>query len=337
MSIRRWVLVAPVLFAAAPPRAEACQPATCSDAIRVGEAPPANLGGLVFAPGFRERWDAARVPDFALVDAAGGSTLTTRLEALGGGRYLARIASALIPGRAYRASFDQACGAGARSFRAGPSAPPPTTLGTLRVEQRQVGLFDTDLLENVGADPERCRTRESYVAWAVVRLDAAPELGAWADALEIETVVDGVVQADPPPGEVWSAPGKAFGVNRYGFFAAPVWLPCGSDGRARGTREVRMRAWSEALGVRVETPPLLVELSCVDDAEAPPGREDAGPLGEVPPSCGSAKGAPGDTLWQALLALALLVASRARESARRRPASVATTPRRSAGETLHVE
>lgn len=292
--------------------AEACQPAGCTSAIRVGGAPPANLGGLVFAPGFRQPWDPERAPAFVLVDATTGSTVATEVAALPGGRYLARLAGELIPGREYAARSDAACESWwlpSRTFRAAAVAAPPRALGTLRVEWSRVGLWDTDLLENNGADPDGCRQRESWVAVASVRLDVAPEVEPWVDALEIETVIDGVVQADPTPGAIWSGPGKEFGLNRFGFDAAPVWLPCGSDGRAAGTREVRMRAWSEALGVSVETPPLVVALSCADSADEP----ESPTLDEAAPSCGCAAtdaGRQGVVMALTLLALLTLRARR---------------------------
>lgn len=213
-------------------RADACNNLPCAPARAAppdGATIPENARALWWSgaqSGDGTRTLGAREARLALANAA-GTAIAVTTEAMGAG-FVVRPAAPFVAGATYVLSWDELCSAGSpfvarRTFTVGPSAPLPSTLGSIDVETR--GRAPRDI--QVGS----CAKRFD-VTLAHLRYEPSSAMRPWLSLARFESLVDGSPWASTSFGD--PAEGRTFDV-----FAA-----CGGDTRFAplGRHDVVVRA-----------------------------------------------------------------------------------------------
>jgi hypothetical protein len=266
--MRFAVSTSAVIFAAivAPRVADACSPAFCriqSVLPHTGATVPASLHTIAWMPGgFTSTTGAALT---ALYELPSRRSIPLQLEGFGGGwseAFTYRITEPLLEGVEYELAGG-ACpgtdlsttGEETSTFRTGPAAALPSTLGTLSIVQTAVGQID---LQAGGMCTQRV-----IVAYVDLELTHSAEAEPWKDALEYQTTVDGSIYRPlstigraPVWGESWAGRGKErIAVSCEGPREGLV---------LEGTHVVRISARTPGEGRFVESDAITVELRCPD-------------------------------------------------------------------------
>ncbi|MBC7978628.1 MAG: hypothetical protein H7138_26885, partial [Myxococcales bacterium] len=261
----RWLVVAlsgGVFVSVATPRsAEACGPVPCTQAKLAGAgAVPVNFPGVFWRP-LIDNAHPDRSPDPAQISLTRAGDPDTRLPFMatrtGSSDFLLVPDSALTVGETYVATDPTVCEAYGPSgsqaahiqFVVGPSAPMPTTLGTLAVSDLAVGQ------RSVPGAFSRCDV-EVTAAWQTVQLTLAPEAVPWKSLLQLEVSVDD----------------QSFTPSRYEDHSADTQVtiyhtcagadPSADSGVASGSHVVHMRGTIAGTTMTVASATATINLVC---------------------------------------------------------------------------
>lgn len=315
------VVVAAVSLVAAPPRtADACS-ASCNDpgffVPGDGATVPANLPGIFWRPRYDLFNTPPNVANVRLTTAADpGTALPFTAQMLGDHQYLLVPDAPLVAGTSYIATDSTMCAGGVPSptvtFAVGPSAPLPTTLGTLAI---------TDLppqTEAIASSGGSC-TLQALADTVAVSIDyfAVPEAAPWRDVLHFETRVDGQpwnarasILQSIAPGASWAGRG----VDRL-YTVCRVEDPFGQSATfelAEGAHTVQLRATLPGTNLSLATDTPMVSLACpaLSDGDAGIGDDAGDPTVTEPSGCCSSSTSPEAPVFLALAVVALLTTAR---------------------------
>ncbi len=300
MRFHPWALAA--LAASVPTPALPCSPSPCLTGHlipRDDTAVPRDAPGIVLVPE-RGVGDVAATASVT-VTADDGEVLAVRVET--GARSSTQILfdTPLREGRTYQVAYGSQCRSTrgeplTRSFQAGPSAPLPTTLGTLAVTS--AGM---EMLEIGGG--AGCFFTES-VAHARVELTPSAEAEPWMNSFFFETRVDGQLWA--PVRTIGFQDQATVGASWRGRGKDDVFAVCRSPSNVRGLSEgvhqVELRATIP--GGPTLSASVHVALDCAGGAVGDAGVADVGPGdGSAEPTRGGSSGCQQSGPQTSLLAL----------------------------------
>jgi MYXO-CTERM domain-containing protein len=267
-------LAAAAVLVGAPRSADACS-ASCVDSgffvPGEGATVPANVPGLYWRP----RYDSLEpvAPSSVTLSTAAdpGTPLAFTATELSSHNYLLVPDAPLVEGTTYLLTDATACmfGGGGNpsptvTFTVGPTAPMPTTIGTLAVTDLPVR---TDAVASAGGS---C-SLDAVVASAAVAIDyvAVPSAAPWRDVLHFQTYVDGrpwngraSILGTFAPGASWV--GRGF--DRL-ITVCRVDDPFGDENQvgpqlAEGPHQVEMRATLPGTSLAFSTGARTVTLAC---------------------------------------------------------------------------
>jgi MYXO-CTERM domain-containing protein len=256
------------LVASARP-ADACGPPACWPGAFVpgdNTTVPENAPGLYWRPSIVDNRSAD--PSMVSLVREGDTTPIPVTPIAQGTDWVLVPQVPLVAGTRYVLAESRECNgtAGARAtFTVGPSAPLPTTLGTLEL------LGHGNFMElEVGAGGS-CSTTIGAMA-VQVSLTAAPDIAPWKDLLVYETLVDGQPWFTEPSINVRTPPGGSW----YGRGIDLLYRICEPDpsaarpGLTAGGHEAAFRATLPGSSITLATPAQAFELMCA----SPPRRID---------------------------------------------------------------
>jgi hypothetical protein len=257
-----WLLSPALLLTARP--ADACSPPACWPGAFLpsdGSTIPENAPGLYWRPAYGAAAGTADPASVKLTKAmAPNVELPFTATALPGGDYLIAPNAPLVEGTAYVLEDVSTCGGtkGPRvSFMAGPSAPLPTSLGTMQTDPHG---YRQDL--TVASGSGSCATTIDATLFGIY-LEPSADVAPWLPLLLFQTIVDDEIWAiqdninNPPAlGASWKGRGRDL------LFRTCTANPEASyPGLASGGHQVAFRA-SLLNAQPIATPSLAVELMC---------------------------------------------------------------------------
>ncbi len=243
--------------------ADACSRSVCwGGAFVPGDAStiPSNAPGLYWRPGSGESGAPSPASVRLTTVGAPGSALPFTATSLPGGDYVLVPAAPLVEGTSYVLEDLSICNGTARprvTFTAGPSAPLPTSLGTVSTDPHGYRA-EIDVATSVGS----CSTTIDATLFGIA-LEPSAEAAPWMALLMFETVVDDQRWVAQESINVATSPGASWkGRGRDLLYRICTPNPDASyQGMSLGGHQVAFRA-SLPTAQPISAAPLGIELMC---------------------------------------------------------------------------